>query len=103
MLNNLLLPERKVFQMLNKKKYWNCKNCNCQEKVRFKNKVLFCFGLVKKPYCKEDYYRFCIIKGKNRNANDIMEEEVQTMLMGLSSILFHKRLKEINKKCSKKS
>lgn len=84
--------------MLNKKKHFSCKNCNCQEKIKYKNGVLFCFGLIKKLYDKEDFYRFCIIKGKNRNANDIMEEEVQTLLMGLSSILFHKRLKDINKK-----
>jgi len=84
--------------MLNKKKHFDCKNCNCQEKVRFKNAVIFCFGLIKKLYDKEDFYRFCIIKKGNRNCNDIMQEELYTLLMGLSSILFHKRLKEINKK-----
>jgi hypothetical protein len=84
--------------MSNKKKHWDCKNCNCQERVKFKNNILFCFGLVKKPICKVDNYRFCIIKGKKRNANEIMQEELYSMLMGLSSILFHKRVKEINKK-----
>ena len=84
--------------MLNKKKHFNCKNCNCIERVRFQNNVVFCFGLVKKTYYKVDNYRFCIIKGTKRNANDIMLEELHSMLMGLSSILFNKRIKEINKK-----
>ena len=84
--------------MLNKKQYFNCKNCNCIEKVRFKNKVFFCFGLIKKIYIKGDFYRFCIIKNNKCSANDIMLEELYSLLMGLSSILFHKRLKEINKK-----
>lgn len=84
--------------MLNKKKHFDCKNCNCMERVRFKNNVLFCFGLIKKTYYKEDAYRFCIIKGKKRSANELMLEELYSMLMGLSSILFRKRLKEINKK-----
>ena len=83
---------------LNKTKHFNCSNCNCQEKVRFKNSIIFCFGLVKKPTPMCDYYRFCIIKKKKRSATDIMEEEVQTLLMGLSRILFLKRLKEVNKK-----
>ena len=83
--------------MLNKKKHFACKNCKCIEKVEFKNKVIFCFGLIIKRYCKEDYYRFCITKGNKRSANDIMLEEVHSLLMGLSSILFQKRLKEINK------
>jgi hypothetical protein len=87
---------------LNKKRHFSCKNCNCQEKVRFKNGVLFCFGLVKKPYYKEDDFRFCIIKNKKRNANEVMLEELYTLLMGLSRILFQKRLEDINK-CSKKS
>ena len=84
---------------LNKTKHFNCKNCACQEKIRFMNNVLFCFGLVKKTYHKEDNYRFCIIKGNKRSANEIMLEEMYAMLMGLSSILFNKRLKEVNKKC----
>ena len=84
--------------MLNKKKHFDCKNCNCLERVKFKNNVFFCFGLVKKTYYKVDNYRFCIIKGKKRNANELMLEELYSMLMGLSSILFHKRTKEINKK-----
>jgi hypothetical protein len=83
---------------LNKEKHFSCKNCDCREQVKFQNKVIFCFGLIKKIYLEEDYYRFCIIKGKKRNANDIMLEELHSMLMGLSSILFHKRLEEINKK-----
>jgi hypothetical protein len=82
---------------LNKKKHFNCKNCICQEKVKFQNNVLFCFGLIKKTYYKEDHYRFCIIKGKKRSANDIMLEELHSMLMGLSRILFQKRLEEVNK------
>ena len=83
---------------LNKKKHFNCKNCTCQEKVKFLNDVIFCFGLIKKLYCREDFYRFCIIKGTKRNATDIMLEELHSLLMGLSRILFVKRLKEINKK-----
>jgi len=82
-------------------KHFNCENCDCQEKVKFKNNIIFCFGLVKKTYYKIDYYRFCIIKKNKRSANELMLEELYSMLMGLSSILFHKRLKQINKKCSK--
>jgi len=89
--------------MLNKKKHFDCKNCICQQKVKFKNKVIFCFGLVKKIYLKGDYYRFCITKKNNRSVNEIMLEELYTLLMGLSNILFQKTLKETNKKCSKKS
>jgi len=84
--------------MLNKKKHFNCKNCDCKERVRFKNNVFFCFGLIKKTYHKEDNYRFCIIKGKKRDAHEVMLEELYSMLMGLSSILFQKRVREINKK-----
>jgi len=87
--------------MLNKKlsnkKHWDCKNCNCVEKVKFKNNVIFCFGLIKQTYYKEDYYRFCIIKGKKRSAHEIMLEELYSMLMGLSSILFQKRLTDLKK------
>ena len=83
---------------LNKKTHFNCKNCDCVERIRFKNNVMFCFGLIKNTYHKEDFYRFCIIKGKNRNANEIMLEEMYSMLMGLSSILFQHKLREINKK-----
>jgi len=84
--------------MLNKKQHFDCKNCECQERVKFKNNIVFCFGLIKKIYIRGDYYRFCIIRGKKRSTNEIMQEELYSMLMGLSSILFHKRLKEINKK-----
>jgi len=87
--------------MFNKKRHFNCKNCNCQEKVKFKNNIIFCFGLIKKIYLKGDYYRFCIIKKNKRSVNEVMLEELYSLLMGLSSILFHKRLKDINKKCSK--
>jgi hypothetical protein len=81
----------------NKIKHFNCKNCYCKERISFKNNVIFCFGLIKKPNPPCDYYRFCIMKGKKCNINDIMKEELYSMLMGLSSILFKKRLEEINK------
>ena len=84
--------------MLSKKKHFNCKNCNCVEKISFQNNVIFCFGLVKKPNPSCDYYRFCITKGKKRSANDIMIEELHSMLLGLSHILFVKRLEDVNKK-----
>jgi hypothetical protein len=58
--------------MLNKPKHFSCKNCDCQGSVTFKNKVRFCFGLVKKTYKPEDYYRYCISKGKSRSINEIM-------------------------------
>jgi hypothetical protein len=83
---------------LNKKKHFDCKNCENIEKVKFKNSVQFCFGLIKKRFYKVDCYRFCIIKKDNRNANDVMIEELYSLLMGLTSILFHKKLKDINKR-----
>ena len=87
--------------MLNKIKHCSCKNCDGQTKITFKNHVTFCFGLIKKTHVAEDYYRFCIDKGKNRSVTEIMLEELHSMLLGLSTILFQKRLNEINKKCSK--
>jgi len=86
---------------LNKKKHFSCNNCECQDRVKFKNEVIFCFGLIKKRYYKEDYYRFCVIKNKKRHSQEIMLEELYTLLMGLSRLLFLKRQREINKKCLK--
>jgi hypothetical protein len=83
---------------LNKIKHFSCKNCDCQDKITFENDIIFCFGLIKKTYHPEDYYRYCIIKNKNRNAQEIMEEELHCLLMGLSRLLFLKRLRDINSK-----
>ncbi|MFH0806031.1 MAG: hypothetical protein V1901_04100 [Patescibacteria group bacterium] len=83
---------------LNKKIHFGCKNCEKKTSVEFSNNVKFCFGVTKKQYFPEDYYRFCIEKNKNRNCNDFMREEVFSMLQGLSTILLEHRLKEINQK-----
>lgn len=69
------------------KKHFSCKNCKRISRFNFKNKVMFCFGLVRKPKPNCDHYRYCIAKGNTRNANDLMKEEVEIMLYGLSIIL----------------
>jgi hypothetical protein len=88
--------------MYNKEKHTSCKNCKLKTSIIFKNKVIFCFGLIKKIYSLKDYYRFCIIKNKNRSCTDIMLEEIYTLLNGLSTLLIQKRFEEINKKYGKK-
>ena len=85
------------------KKHTDCNNCSRSFKVTFKNKIIFCFGLVKKLLIPRDYYRFCIIKGTNRSCTEIMLEEVYTLLNGLSQLLIQKRFEEINKKYEKRS
>ena len=87
--------------MLNKKKHYSCNNCKSKTKVIFKNKLIFCFGLIKKVYKPKDYYRFCIVKNKVKSANDIMLEELYAMLRGLSEILFDKRIMGVNKRYKK--
>ena len=86
---------------MNKDKHFSCKNCKRIAKTEFSNQVIFCYGLVKNINCPEDYYRFCIEKNKIRNANDIMLEELQSLLMGLSQLMFLQRLKEVNKEVKK--
>jgi len=84
--------------MLSKKKHFDCKNCKCASKVIFKNKVIFCTGLVKNPNPLCDNFRFCISKGTKRSVNDIMELELLSLIQGLSTILFNKKIKDVNKK-----
>ena len=88
--------------MLNKEKHFSCNNCERRTRVTFTNKIVFCFGLIKKLYKPKDFYRFCIIRGKNKSANDIMVEELYAMLRGLSEVLFDKRLLDINKRHEQK-
>lgn len=83
---------------MNKFKHYSCKNCIKYSHVSFKNKVCFCFGLVKKLNKPDDFYRFCIMKGKQRHSNEIMLEEMYAMLQGLTMILVQKHFKDINKK-----
>lgn len=82
---------------IKKEKHFNCRNCLKKTSVSFSNSVNFCFGLTKKQYFPKDYYRFCIEKNKDRSCNDIMEEELLSMLQGLSTILLEYKLTEINK------
>lgn len=89
--------------MFNKKKHLSCNNCNHKLRITFKNKIIFCFGLIKKIFMPKDYYRFCIIKGTNRSCTDIMLEEIYTLLSGLTTLLIQKRFKDINKKYENKT
>ena len=82
---------------MNKCKHYSCKNCIRYSYVSFKNNVRFCFGLVKKLNKPDDFYRFCIMKGKKRHAQEIMLEELYSMLQGLTMILAQKHFKDINK------
>jgi len=86
--------------MFNKEKHLSCENCEMKCKVIFKN-LFFCFGLVKKLYEPNDYYRYCIVKGDNKNCTEIMLEEVYAILNGLSSLLINKRHKDILKRKKK--
>jgi len=83
--------------MLSKKKHFDCKNCKCISKAIFKNKVIFCAGLIKKTLISQDKYRFCIVKNNNRSVNDIMLEELIAMITNLSST-YLKYLSEQSKK-----
>ena len=83
---------------MNKKKHLSCKNCNRKCSVKFKNDLIFCFGLVKKLYKSTDCYRYCIIKNKTKNCTEIMLEEIYTLIRGLSELLITKRIEETNKK-----
>jgi hypothetical protein len=85
--------------MLDKKKHFNCKNCNGISKVIFKNKVIFCAGIIKKTLLPQDKYRFCIIKNKIKSANDIMIEELMAMITNLSSTY----LRYLSKECKKRN
>ena len=69
---------------MDKKKHFSCKNCNKTCFVNFKNNVVFCSGLVKIPNPKCDKYRFCMIKGNSKDANDIMIEELMALVANLS-------------------
>lgn len=84
-------------ETINKTIHFSCKNCKPSGSVSFKNNVRFCFGFTKTQAKPKDFYRFCIQRNNNRNANDIMTEEVEALLMGLSQLLFLQRLKEVNK------
>jgi hypothetical protein len=84
---------------LDKKKHFSCNNCECCSKAIFKNKVIFCAGLIKKTSPKCDKYRFCIIKNKNKNATDIMLEELMAIITNLSTTY----LKYLSKKSKKKN
>lgn len=83
---------------LNKKKHFACKNCVCTSKAVFKNKVIFCAGLIKKTHVPQDKYRFCIVKNNNKDANDIMLEELVAMITNLSTT-YLKYLSKESKKC----
>ncbi len=70
-----------------KEKHFNCKNCRRIAKTTYKNNVEFCSGLVKKPNPECDKWRFCISRGTNRHATDIMYEELVSMIHILSASL----------------
>jgi hypothetical protein len=84
--------------MFNKETHMSCKNCQLKQKVTFKNKVIFCFGLIKKVYKPKDFYRFCIIKNNNKNCTEIMLEEVYAIISGLSRLLIDKRCRDLTKR-----
>lgn len=82
---------------MNKEKHTSCRNCEQRQRVIFKN-VIFCFGLIKKRHKPKDYYRFCILKGDNKNCTDIMLEEIYSLLSGLSKLLLDKKIKDLSKR-----
>lgn len=69
------------------KKHFSCKNCKRISRFIFKNSVMFCFGLIRRPNPKCDYFRFCIGREKIRNVTDIMIEEAILLLHGISTMV----------------
>ena len=72
------------------KTHFNCKNCTRTARVSFANDVKLCFGLVKKVYKPNDFYRYCLHRGKDISKSDIMYEEALAIIMGISHILTDK-------------